>query len=156
MARHSGHAINDSVGTRHAVSADSTMADAGKNNNSFGRQFRLRGRSAFLGVMLAQDSQRRKGRWCEMITNVPKSVGKQAEPVTKTAGKPGTKFGISVTRKVGDAVRRNRLKRIVREYIRTHKSFWPENLLVVIRINRPVTDETDLLIEIEDMLKSAR
>jgi ribonuclease P protein component len=87
-----------------------------------------------------------------MIIAVPK-------PAKQTAGRElerGTKFGISVTRKAGGAVRRNRLKRIVREYIRTHKSFWPENLLVVIRINRPVTDETDLLIEIEDMLKSAR
>jgi ribonuclease P protein component len=138
------------------VTLPEAVAKTKTENNSFGRQFRLRGRSAFLGVMLAQDSQRRKGRWCELITNVPKSVGKQAEPVTKTAGKPGTKFGISVTRKAGGAVRRNRLKRIVREYLRTHKSFWPENLLVVIRINRPVTDETDLLIEIEDMLKSAR
>ena len=132
------------------------MVGTGKDDNSFGRQFRLSGRSAFLGVMLGKDSQHRKGRWCEMITNVTKDAGKPGGPAKQTAGKPGTKFGISVTRKAGEATRRNRLKRIVREYLRTHKRLWAENKLVVIRINGPVTDESDLLAEIEDMLKSSR
>ena len=73
-----------------------------------------------------------------------------------------TRFGIAVTRKAGDAVRRNRLKRIVREFLRTHKGLWatrpdrPEGRLIVIRISRPVIDEADLLAELEDMLKSAQ
>ncbi len=124
------------------------MAGTGIDDNSFGRQFRLRGRSAFLGVLFGKDSQRRRGRWCEMITGETNADGKATEP--------GTRFGIAVTRKAGESVRRNRLKRIVREYLRTHKRLWPEDKMVVIRINRPVTDEADLLAEIEDMLKSAQ
>ena len=143
---------------------DWVVAKSHADDNTFGRQFRLRGRSPFLGVMLGKDSQRRKGRWCEMIIGEPKDMGRPAtrmagKPATKTAGKspePRTQFGITVTRKAGGAVRRNRLKRIVREYLRTHKRHWPENKLVVIRISGPVTDEADLLAEIEDMLKSAR
>lgn len=122
------------------------MAVTNADDNTFGKKFRLHGRSAFLGVLFGPDSQRRRGRWCEMISAPPRADTKE----------PGTKFGIAVTRKAGGAVRRNRLKRIVREYLRTHKGLWPENRLVVIRINRPVTDEADLIAEIEDMLKSAR
>jgi ribonuclease P protein component len=120
-------------------------------NNSFGKEHRLRGRSAFLGVMFGRDSRHMKGRWCEMI------LGRSA---TKESDKPGTKFGISVSRKAGGAVRRNRLKRIIREYLRTHKALWPEgsgnagHVSIVIRIVRPITDEADLIAEIEDMLKS--
>lgn len=83
-----------------------------------------------------------------MIVAESKAAGAESEP--------GTKFGISITRKAGGAVRRNRLKRIIREYLRTHKRLWAENKLVVIRINRPVTDDADLLAEIEDMLKTSR
>jgi ribonuclease P protein component len=124
------------------------MIGTDKSNNSFGRQFRLRGRSAFLGVIFGRDSRRMKGRCCEMITAEPKVAGKEAEP--------GTKFGITVTRKAGGAVRRNRLKRIVREFLRTHKSLWPDNKLVVIRINGPVAEEAELIAEIENMLKTMR
>ncbi len=81
---------------------------------------------------------RRRGRWCEIVfTNAPDQAG--------------TSFGLSISRKAGNAVRRNRLKRIVREFLRTHKRLWPANKMMVIRIKGG--DEVGLLAEIEDMLK---
>jgi ribonuclease P protein component len=110
-----------------------------RNDCSFPRQNRLRGRSNFLKTL--GKGARRHGRWCEIV------LGEAAE------GQPGTSFGIVVSGKAGNAVRRNRLKRIIREYLRIHKSSWPENKMVVIRIKTPVGDEAGLLAEIDDMLK---
>ncbi len=39
-----------------------------------------------------------------------------------------SRIGITVTKKVGNAVVRNRLKRLVREYFRTNRSSIPGNL----------------------------
>ena len=39
--------------------------------------------------------------------------------------RPGTRTGITVSRKVGNAVIRNRVKRFVREFVRTHTAALP-------------------------------
>jgi len=67
-----------------------------------------------------------------------------------------TSFGIKIARTSGNAVRRNRIKRIIREYLRKHKINWPRNMMIVIRILSPIENETGLLGEIEDMLRSAK
>lgn len=73
--------------------------------------------------------------------------------IAENAGEtPETMYGISVSRKAGNAVRRNRLKRLIREHLRNHKGTWPENKMVVIRIKAAVDDESGLLAELEDML----
>jgi ribonuclease P protein component len=96
--------------------------------------------------MAGKESRRSQGRWCEIV-----SAKSTKGPGPATAG-----FGIMVSRKAGNAVRRNRIKRVIREFLRTHKELWPENKMVVIRIKLPVTDEADLVAEIEDMLKTLK
>ena len=49
----------------------------------------------------------------------------------------GCKLGLAVSRKVGNAVARNRVKRFLREYFRTHRAqFLVEDLQMVI-VARP-------------------
>jgi ribonuclease P protein component len=42
------------------------------------------------------------------------------------------RFGVTVSSKVGNAVVRNRLKRWVREYLRRHRTDWPEAQMVLV------------------------
>jgi ribonuclease P protein component len=43
----------------------------------------------------------------------------------------GPRFGVTVTRKVGNAVQRNRVKRLLREALRHHKTMFPSGHDVV-------------------------
>jgi ribonuclease P protein component len=44
---------------------------------------------------------------------------------------PGPRFGITVSKKVGKAVERNHVKRLVREVVRRHKAWFPTDAGVV-------------------------
>jgi ribonuclease P protein component len=43
----------------------------------------------------------------------------------------GPRFGVTVTRKVGNAVQRNRVKRLLREALREHRAMFPSGHDVV-------------------------
>ncbi len=45
------------------------------------------------------------------------------------------RLGLSVSRRVGSAVVRNRIKRLIREFFRLNKLFFPENADIVIYVN---------------------
>lgn len=45
-----------------------------------------------------------------------------------------SRLGVSVSRKVGNAVRRNRIKRIIRETFRLHREIFPRSSDIVIAI----------------------
>lgn len=47
-------------------------------------------------------------------------------------GQGFTRLGITVSKRVGNSVRRNRVKRLVREFFRQHKAFFPPGCDVVI------------------------
>ena len=89
-------------------------------------------------VLRGEKSRRFTGRFCR-VTTADSESGQ-------------TEFGISISRKTGGAVRRNRLKRIIREFLRNNKPIWPSAKMIIIGINSPIDNETALLDEIEKLL----
>ena len=43
-----------------------------------------------------------------------------------------TRLGITVSKKIGNAVKRNRVKRLIREFFRLYKAFFPNSYDVVL------------------------
>lgn len=52
-----------------------------------------------------------------------------------------SRLGISVQRKTGNAVRRNRIKRIIREVFRLHRSLFPSSADIVITVRQSFSAE---------------
>jgi len=46
------------------------------------------------------------------------------------------RLGITVTKKAGNSVKRNRIKRLLREYFRLNKELFPDKLDVIIMAKR--------------------
>ena len=109
-----------------------------RDDKSFGRSARLKGRDNFIETVRGKESLKVQGTYCNIYFS----------------GSPGgsTKFGITISRKVGDAVRRNRLKRIVKEFLRNNKQIWPKGGRIVILLSNPVDNEEELIAEIGEML----
>ena len=66
-----------------------------------------------------------------------------------------TRLGITVSRKVGGAVTRNRIKRLVREGFRRHKSLFPTGLDVVFLAKQAAarSELSDVVREIEKLCR---
>jgi ribonuclease P protein component len=68
---------------------------------------------------------------------------------------PQTRLGIIASKKVGSAVKRNRVKRIIREFFRTNKHLLPprQDLLVIVHRGAGDADAGVLNHELERMIK---
>ena len=108
-----------------------------KGDRSFGKSVRLKGRTDFLETIRGSESRKLRGAYCSIFV--------------AGSNEGSTRFGISISRKVGNAVRRNRLKRVIREYLRNNKPLWPKGRRIVISLSSPVEDEQRLTAEIGEM-----
>ncbi len=96
-----------------------TAAAGAERTQRFPSRHRLRKRHEFLA--LQRDGRRYNGTRFVVITR-PAATG-------------GTRLGITTSRKVGAAPRRNRIRRLVREFFRRHRAQIepPRELLVIAR-----------------------
>jgi len=67
----------------------------------------------------------------------------------------GQRFGFTVSRKVGKAVIRNRVRRRLRELVRTHSDTFPRGFHYVV-IARPGAAEADFPALKDDLLRLAK
>lgn len=84
---------------------------------------------------LPKSSLLRKTREFNLVYRGGKRLhGKGFALIYLTAEQPASRLGISVQKKVGNAVRRNRIKRIVRETFRLHREIFPRSSDIVFAI----------------------
>jgi ribonuclease P protein component len=121
-------------------------APATVRDESFPRRLRLQQRREFLRVQrsgvkhhtryflvfVAPSALRRRGPAPAPVATVPLVGGEL----------PGTRLGVTVTRKVGKAVKRNRIKRLVREAFRRERHALPPGLDMVWVAKRDAVEST--------------
>ena len=56
----------------------------------------------------------------------------------------GTRWGLSVSKKMGCAVQRNRMKRILRETLRLNRNFFIKHTDILIVVIKPFEAETEI------------
>ncbi|MBC8132468.1 MAG: ribonuclease P protein component [Deltaproteobacteria bacterium] len=107
----------------------------------FPQDRRLRKRRQFLSVQ--SGGRRLGGKYFLFFIRA-----QDDSPISSVAG--ATRFGITVTRKIGNAVIRNRVKRLVREGCRHAAHLFPANLdlVVVARHNAAAAAASDVAADI--------
>lgn len=66
------------------------------------------------------------------------------------------RFGIGATKGFGNAVKRNRIRRVVREYLRQNKDIWPGDFNIFIRIYCQTESEQETIGELKSLLKKIK
>lgn len=77
-----------------------------------------------------------------LVFVAPSALRANAADPASTDGLPQTRLGVTVTRKVGKAVKRNRIKRLVREAFRRERHALPPGLDLVWVAKRDATAAT--------------
>lgn len=104
------------------------MSDsAPQSSQRFDRAYRLTGRRRFTEVYEAK-VRRESGPL--LVYALPNEL-------------PHSRIGLSLGRRIGNAVRRNRIKRLLRESFRMNRGAWPDGYdwLVVVRPHEPLDRE---------------
>lgn len=120
----------------------------------FRRESRLRSSQDFQRVR--RRGKRQQGQW--LILAYARRPTEGAMPDTPEPPRPPTRVGFSVNKRVGSAVRRNRVKRRLREVIR--RRLWNAqpgwDMIVIARPEAADVEYADLASELQDLLTRAR
>ena len=60
--------------------------------------------------------------------------------ILKKSGPGITRLGITVSKKIGNSVKRNKTKRLIREFFRLHNTYFPQGYDIVIAAKKGACD----------------
>ena len=129
-----------------AATVDPPDHDASRVRETFPRRLRLQRRREFLRVQ--RSGAKHHTRFFLVFVAPSMLRGRAPAPAATgpasaaTPGLPATRLGVTVTRKVGKAVKRNRIKRLVREAFRREHHALPAGLDMVWVAKRDAVDST--------------
>ena len=65
-----------------------------------------------------------------------------------------TRLGITVSKKIGNAVKRNKVKRLIREFFRLHKSYFPQgyDMVIIAKSGAPDLNFWDVKEELGELI----
>jgi ribonuclease P protein component len=84
----------------------------------------------------------KRAEYDQIFQRGAKVVGRHFVCYWVRRGESGSKLGVAVSRKVGKAVVRNRVKRYLREYFRTHRQTFASDVALVVVARRSCADLT--------------
>ena len=118
-----------------------TPAADGDRSQRFPARYRIRSRREF--VTLQRDGRRQA---------VPHFI-----VITSATSGPDVRLGITTSRKVGDAPDRNRIRRLVREFFRRHRTriTGPCDLVVIARPGAATLSYADVVDQLSRALRLA-
>jgi ribonuclease P protein component len=113
----------------------------------FPRRLRLQRRREFLRVQRSGAKHHTRYFLVFVAPSALRGRGRNPDapgevPSAATSGLPATRLGVTVTRNVGKAVKRNRIKRLVREVFRREHHGLPAGLDMVWVAKRDAVDTT--------------
>jgi ribonuclease P protein component len=111
----------------------SEVSGASSLKGAFPKSLRIRQRSEFQGAQ--RKSNRIHAEWFVVLVSM-----------RRDEASPGARLGITASRKAGNAVIRNRTKRLVREWFRSAQMRLPStvDLVVICRANLPWLDLSEV------------
>ncbi len=85
----------------------------------------------------------------DVLTTGVRIPGKNLNLFTKTAN--GKQFAVLTPKRVGNAVKRNKMKRLIREIYRTHPE-WFDNMKVIVFVKRYIPHFSTLESEVRKLV----
>jgi len=108
------------------------------------------------GLALGRDERLRSSKDFRRVqAQGRRAVGPNIVVVTQHGEQSWSRFGLTVTRKVGKAVVRNRVKRRLREILRQHKDEIPQGCDFVLIARLPIVDASYALLR-QEVLRLCR
>jgi ribonuclease P protein component len=97
----------------------------------------------------------KKGEYQNLYSNGTKIYSKNFILYVRNTHGKNNRFGITASKKVGNAVTRNRIKRIMREYLRKNKDYFSsiKDINFIVKSNTAILGSDEINVSLDKVFK---